>query len=313
MKKKTWVLFGAWLALAAAPTGAEVVNRIVASVDGDPITLYELNSFVKEKSAQVPNMRTVSDKDALQALITEKLVQKEIVARGIRIRDEDIDHYIDRIKQQNHIDDAQLREALKQQGLDYDKYRQQIREEIEKVQLLNKQIRAKVTVSPEDVTRYYEAHKKDYERPGMIKVRQITLRLDSDAPEPIATAVMDRVEQIRKRLVDGEDFAAVAKQVSEDPLAAEGGDLGELEPSKLLPEFEGPLSKMNEGDVSEPIRTKMGVHLLKLEKRIAVAHQPESEVAADIKEKLYSEELDERYRRWILEDIQKHHYVEIKL
>jgi parvulin-like peptidyl-prolyl isomerase len=121
------------------------------------------------------------------------------------------------------------------------------------------------------------------------------------------------MEDIRKRLVKGEDFATLAKQVSEDPLAAEGGDLGELQPSKLLPEFEGPLSKMKEGEISEPIRTKMGVHLVKLEKRIAEVYQPESEVAADIKEKLYNEELDERYRRWILEDIQKHHYVEIKL
>jgi peptidyl-prolyl cis-trans isomerase SurA len=311
--KKTCILLCAWLAFAAIPIGAEVVNRIVASVDGDPITLYELNKFISDKSSQVPNMRGISNKDALQALITEKLVEKEIVARGIRIRDEDIDHYIDRIKQQNHIDDEQLREALKQQGLDYAQYRQQIRGEIEKVQLLNKEIRAKVTISPEDVSRYYEAHKKDYERPGVIKVRQITLRLDPDAPEPIATAVMDRMEDIRKRLVKGEDFATLAKQVSEDPLAAEGGDLGELQPSKLLPEFEGPLSKMKEGEISEPIRTKMGVHLVKLEKRIAEVYQPESEVAADIKEKLYNEELDERYRRWILEDIQKHHYVEIKL
>jgi peptidyl-prolyl cis-trans isomerase SurA len=310
---KTCILLGAWLALTASPIGAEVVNRIVASVDGEPITLYELNTFIKEKSAQVPGMRAVSDKDALQALITEKLVQKEIVARGIRIRDEDVDHYIDRIKQQNHIDDDQLREALKQQGLDYDRYRQQIREEIEKVQLINKEIRGKVTVSPEDVTRYYEAHKQDYGRPGLIKVRQITLRLDPDAPEPVATAVLERLEDIRKRIVKGEDFATVAKQVSEDPLAAEGGDLGELEPSKLLPEFEGPLSKMKEGDISEPIRSKMGVHLLKLEKRIDEAFQPESEVAAAIKDKLYDEALEERYRRWILEDIQKHHYVETKL
>jgi peptidyl-prolyl cis-trans isomerase SurA len=138
---KTCVLLGAWLALAASPIGAEVVNRIVASVDGEPITLYELNKFIKEKSAHVPGMQAVSEKDALQALITEKLVQREIVARGIRIRDEDVDRYIERIKQQNHIDDDQLREALKQQGLDYDQYRQQIREEIEKVQLINKEIR----------------------------------------------------------------------------------------------------------------------------------------------------------------------------
>jgi len=188
--KKTVLLLVAWTAMAAASISAEVMDRIVASVDGEPITLYELRQFVSQKRAQMPNLPAVTDKEALQALITEKLVAKEIIARGIQIRDEDIDHYIDRIKQQNHIDDDQLREALKQQGLDYTKYRQQIREEIEKVQLLNKVIRAKVTISPEDVHRYYEAHKQDYARAGSVKVRQITLRLADDAPEPIVTAVM---------------------------------------------------------------------------------------------------------------------------
>jgi parvulin-like peptidyl-prolyl isomerase len=311
--KKTCLLLVACAVMASGPSGADIVDRIVGSVDGEPITLYELHDFVNQKRAQMPNLPAVSDKEALQALITEKLVQKEIVARGIQIRDDDIDHYIDRIKQQNHLDDDQLREALKQQGLDYTKYRQQIREEIEKVQLLNKVIRAKVTISPEDIHRYYEAHKKDYEGAGSVKVRQITLRLDEDAPEPVVAAVTQRVEAVRNRLLKGEDFATVAKQVSEDPLAAEGGDLGAIEPSKLLPEFEQALSKMKEGEISESIRTKMGVHLLKLEKRITEAFQPESEVAAEIKEKLYNEALDERYRRWIVEDIQQHHYIENKL
>ena len=86
-----------------------------------------------------------------------------------------------------------------------------------------------------------------------------------------------------------------------------------MHPEKLVPEFEEAIAKMKDGEVSEPIRTKIGVHLLKLDKRIPVGHRPQEEVAADIKEKLYNEALDERYKRWLLEDIQKHHYVEIKL
>ena len=74
-----------------------------------------------------------------------------------------------------------------------------------------------------------------------------------------------------------------------------------------------PLSKMKEGEVSEPIRTKIGLHLLKLDKQIPVGYRPQEEVAADIKEKLYNEALDERYKRWLLEDIQKNHYIETKL
>jgi len=306
-------LVTAGLALVAVAARAEVVNRIVASVDGDPITLYELNQYEIKQQALLPNAPTPNPKDALQALITEKLLAKEIAARGIHVRDQDIDRYIEHIRQVNRLDEDQLKEALKQQGMEYEKYREQVRSEIEKVQLLNREIRGKVNVTPEDVQRYYDAHKKDYERAGAMKVRQLMLKLDPDAPEEISKVILDRIRDIRAHAVKGEDFAKLAKQYSEDATASDGGDLGEVQPSKLLSEFEEPLSKMKEGEVSEPIRTKMGVHLLKLEKQIAAGFQPESEVAAEIKEKLYNEALDERYKRWLLEDIQKHHYIETKL
>jgi peptidyl-prolyl cis-trans isomerase SurA len=301
-------------AVATAVSAAgEVIDRIVASVDGDPITLYELREYQAKQSKVNSRASEASDDEVLQALITEKLVGREILARGIRVRDEDIDRYIDRIKQQNHLDDEGLKKALAQQGMDYEKYREQIRKEIEKVQLLNREIRGKVNVSPEDVHRYYEAHKKDYEQAGGVKLRQITLRLSEDAPEELVKAVTDRLSAIRARVVKGEDFAKVAKEVSEDPLAPEGGDLGEVQPEKLVPELETAVAKLKDGEVSEPIRTNMGLSIVKLEKRIPVGYRPEEEVAADIKDKLYNEALDERYKRWLLEDIQKNHYVETKL
>lgn len=312
MKSKGLWLVGC-LMLWAGALRAEVVNRIVASVDGEPITLYELREYEAKERALLPNASAATQNNMLQALITEKLVAREIAARGIHVRDQDVDRYIDHIKQTNHVDEEQLKEVLKQQGMDYGKYRDQVRSEIEKVQLLNREIRGKVNVTPEDVDRYYQAHKKDYELPGKVHVRQITLRLDENAPDEIVKPVMERAQDLRARLQKGEDFAKLAKQVSEDPVAADGGDLGEVEPAKLLPEFETAVDKMKEDEVSEPIRTKMGVHLLKLEKRIPVSYRPQEELAADIKEKLYNDALDERYKRWLLEDIQKHHYVEIKL
>ncbi|MBI2962459.1 MAG: peptidylprolyl isomerase [Deltaproteobacteria bacterium] len=309
--KRSWVV--AWLMLSAAVGRAEVVNRIVASVDGEPITLYELRQYEAKQRAVMPNAPEASQNDMLQALITEKLLAREIAARGIQVRDQDVDRYIDHIKETNRVDEEQLKAALQQQGMDYEKYRAQVRGEIEKVQLLNREIRGKVTVSPQDVDRYYQAHKKDYEVPGKVHVRQITLRLEADAPGEVVQAVVERARAVKARLAEGEDFAKVAQQVSEDPVAADGGDLGEVEPAKLLPEFESAVGRMKDGEVSEPIRTKMGVHLLKLEQRIDVAHRPQEEVAAEIKEKLYNDALDERYKRWLLEDIQKRHFVEIKL
>jgi len=301
------------LAVAAATASAEVIDRIVGSVDGEPITLYELQQYRDKQLAAMPNVSQATPEEILQALITEKCLAREIIARGIRVRDEDIDRYIDRIKQQNKVDEAGLKQALAQQGMDYGKYREQIKKEIEKVQLLNREIRGKVNVTPEDVTRYYQAHKVDYEQPGGVKLRQITMKLSPDAPDEIVKTITERLQGVRQRALKGEDFAALAKEVSEDPLGPEGGDLGEVQPTKLVPEFESAVGKLKEGEISEPIRTKVGLHLIKLEKVIEVGYRPESEVAADIKDKLYNEALDERYKRWLLEDVQKNHYIETKL
>lgn len=303
----------AGLLLFAAPLRADIVNRIVASVDGEPITLFELEQYGRKQRQLLPNQPVPNQSELLQVLITEKLLAREIQMRGIRVREPDIDRYIDHIKEQNKVDDGQLKQALLQQGMDYQKYREQIRGEIEKVQLMNREIRGKVNVSPEDVHRYYEAHKQEYAKPGMVKARQITLRLEAGAPEEIAKEVLARIADVRERAVKGEDFAKLAKQYSEDPMAADGGDMGEVEPTKLFPELESEIAKMKDGDISEPVRSKSGVHVVKLEKRIPIGYQPEEELAADIKEKLYNDTLEERYKRWLLEDIQKAHFVENKL
>ena len=302
-----------WMA-AATVAGAEVLNRIVASIDGEPITLYELDQYVAKQKSNLATLAAPTQKEALQALITEKLVAKEITAQNIHVRDEDIDRYIERVRAQNRMSDDQFKTALQQQGMTFDQYRNQVKGEIEKIQLLNREIRGRVNITPEDVARTYEAHKEDYLVPARVHLRHIVLRLDPGAPDELVAAVTERALDLRKRIVkDGEEFAAVAKQTSEDAAAGEGGDLGEIEPGQVLPEFEKALKTLKEGEVSEPIRTQAGVHLLKLEKRVKQGYRPLSEVSDEIKDKLYSQALDERYRRFLLEDLQKHHYVEIQL
>jgi peptidyl-prolyl cis-trans isomerase SurA len=313
--KKIFACAAAVLAgVLAGPVGAEVLNRIVATVDGEPITAHELDQYIKRLRADLNAPIAPPPKDALQALITEKLVEKEIVARKVSVGDEDIELYIQRILEQNKLNKDQLAEALKQQGLSMEAYRKQVKGEIEKIQLLNREIRGKVNVTPQDVERYYEAHKKDYEIPAQVQLRHIVLRLDPNAPDAIVEAANERLLGIRKRIVDdGEDFAKVAKEVSEDPAGQQGGDLGEVEPSKVLEQFATALEKMDEGEVSEPIRTSSGLHILKLEKRIVAGYRPIADVSAAIKDKLYAEALDQRYRRWLEEDLQKRHFVEVKL
>ena len=97
------------LLLFAIPVHAETINRIVATIDGEPITAYELKQFA-ERTIRGRQVNSSDQAMLLDALITEKLVSKEVSDKGVVVRDDDIDHYIDSIKERNKIDDEQLKQ-----------------------------------------------------------------------------------------------------------------------------------------------------------------------------------------------------------
>ncbi len=307
------LLAGAALSAGAGGAAAMIVNRIVATVDGDPITLYDLKKFVqKHTNGQLPPGITYDSPTVLQPCITERIVQKEISDQGIVIRDEDVDKQIQHIMAQNHLTPDQFQQAVAAQGISMDEFRQRLREEIEKAQLINREIRGKVNVTPEEVQRYYEAHKDEYATPGQVHVRHIVLRLDPNASPEEVQKVMDKAAELRKRIEDGEDFATLAKQYSEGPAAASGGDLGNLKKGEMLDEFEAAVDKLKVGEVSPPVRTSVGVHLIMLEEKSGEGHTGIAELQGEIKDKLYNAALEERYQRWLTEDLPQRHHVEIR-
>ena len=298
--------------LAVPPAYAALVNKILATVDGEPITLYQLKKF-GERSMRGQQMSASMDQaQLLEALITDKIMEKEISDKGIIVRDEDIDHYIEGIKERNKLTDDPLQQALGAQALTMDRYRAQVREEIQKAQLINREIRGKVNVSPEEVQRYYEAHIAEYSTPARTQVAHILFRLDPDAPADNVAAATAKAQSVYDRIKKGADFAAMAKEFSEDPSGPNGGDLGWFKQGELLDDLEKVAAQLKTGAVSEPVRTKVGVHILKVEAREGESHQKLDDLADQIKEQLYNAALEERFQKWMAEDLRKRHHVEMR-
>ncbi|HYC22409.1 MAG TPA: peptidylprolyl isomerase [Candidatus Bathyarchaeia archaeon] len=293
---------------------ATTVNRIIATVDGEPITSHQLDDFIRLNTRGVdPDKLSETDRSrALEMLITDMLIQAETNVAGIKASKEDVDHYIDQIKEKNKLDDAGLADALKAQGLTVEQYRDQVRKEIEKSQLLSREIRSRVNITPEEIERYYKAHLDDYAAPETIHVRQIFFKLDSDASDADVAAVMAKAKDVRARIEKGEDFEKLAAQFSEGPDADKGGDLGTVGKGQMLPELEKAAFELKPKQVSEPIRTKMGVHILRVDSRSSATHVKLDDVKDDIKEKLYSQAIEARYQRWIDEDLKSSHSVVIR-
>ncbi len=302
-----------------------VVNRILALVDGDPITLYELKDF----AAGDPRLKSAMpdhQADVLDLLITKRLIDKEVEKQGIKVQDADIDHYIANIKDRNHISDEQLDAALAQQGLTRDRYRAQVREELQRAQLINREIRGKVSVSDEDIERYKKEHGGEDESasatPGadkstqeQVAISQIFLKVPEGATLEQQAAVMTHADKIYDELKAGADFATVAASESEDGAGKSGGKLGTFKEGEMRDDLAEAIKGLKPGEFTKPVRTSTGIHIVRVDARFGPGGGQKTVAEGktdEIKEQLYAKALEDRYNRWLREDLRQRHHVEIR-
>jgi peptidyl-prolyl cis-trans isomerase SurA len=254
---------------------------------------------------------SMDEQDFLDALILNKMIRNEVDTQGLRAQPPDIDNYIQRIMAtQGNMDEEQLKKALASQGLSMEQYRKQIAEEIEQALLVNREIGSRVSISPQDVERYYNTHIEDYATPAQVRIRHIFLPLSPDAPIDESTKVVALIEDIHTRAVGGEDFAVLASTYSLGPGADQGGDLGFFERGQMASEIEEMAFSLKAGEISQPFRTDSGVHIIKVEELDTEGATPLEKVQEEIKTDLYNKALSKRYQRWFQDDLRFRHHVE---
>ena len=292
--------------LLAGAARAEITNRIVATIDGEPVTAHELRQYAKEHAAPgTPDARV------LEALITDKLLEKEIKAQGITAREDEIDRYVEEIRQRNGMDRERFQAALVAQGLSLETYRARVKSELEKAALVNREIRQHVNVSPEEIRRYYDAHLGDYATAERVQVRDIFLAIEDPADEASAAHARAKALEVRALALDGHDFGALAEQFSEGPGARKGGKLGTFGRGEMEHDLEQAAFALEAGKVSEPVRAGGGFHLLRVDQRIGAGHKPVDEVQEEIRDTLYNQALEERFQNWLSHDLRERHHVEV--
>src|SRR5262249_29309348 len=240
---------------------AEVVNRIIATVDGDPITAHEVQQYREASTSS-----DLTEKEALEALITDKLLEKEVRDKKIEVKSEDIDRYVDQVKERNRIDSYRFEAALASQGLSLTRYRERIRGELEKSQLVNREIRGRVSVSPEEVERYYQANREDFRTGERVTVRAIIFRVEPlDGPAEVARIRL-KADEVRQMAANGRTFEDLARQFSEGPGAEKGGLLGTFARGELDSELEQAVFALPPRTVSDVVRTDRAFHILRVDK-----------------------------------------------
>lgn len=296
----------ALVAVGVVTARAENVNRIVATIDGEPVTTFEVDRYREQLSGQ-----QVSDEQLLQAIVTERLLEKEAAAKGIEASPEDVEAYIAQIKTRGSLDDAGFTAALARQGLTPDGYRDRVKKELVKTQLINREIRGRVSVPNEEVERYYEAHKEEYRTGGGVTVRDIFLAIPPGADEAEVERIRARAVELRGKAGSRRAFAHLADEYSELPGAKEGGLLGSFKQGEMSDALDRAVFALKPGEVSEPVQTPEGFHILRVDEVVGADYRPVEDVEDEIRDKLYGEALERRYQEWISRDLRERHHVEV--
>jgi peptidyl-prolyl cis-trans isomerase SurA len=307
------------LVVCAGSASAKVVEQLIAVIDGEPYTLSEIAAYAKNKMGRLfpsgdLNQINVSDREVLEQFLTEKLLEVETREQGIKITDEGIDEYIEQVKKANHLSEDDFKTILSREGQTLASYRAAVKTEMEKSELINRQVRKKINITDDDVERYYKLNIKKYQTEERARFRHILLALPEGAPADQVQAVMAKARELYQRIMAGEDFARLAQEYSAGAGQASGGDIGWVRRGTLIEGLEEvAFKKLAVGEVSEPFRTAMGIHLVKLENYDRGRELPLKAVAPKIKEELQAKSLEERFERWLKTDLRRKHRVDVKI
>src|ERR1700730_3286453 len=177
------VSFAMWW--APRPVSAEEVDKVVASVDGDPITMHDVRTFAESAGRPLPAGDPTSNptfKEGLKGLIAQKLLSEEVKKYDDKIDDAQIDRYIADVEQERNISDQQLKQSLLQNGVSWEDFRRQAKMELEKAMMLNEELRQHVTIPPEQIQAYYDAHQNEFTvKQEKFKLAQILITVAPNA------------------------------------------------------------------------------------------------------------------------------------
>lgn len=305
------------VALALVPLSAiaETVSGIALLVNDEPITTYDVAKEQLSMEKGLAGGKPLDDagraqlrEAAISSLINKKLIEQKIRELGIRIGDDEVRQAIEDVRRSNNISEQDLRAALAAQGISYELYTAQVREQLERLRLVSMEVRSKVQISDAEMKEYFAAHGDKFQVDEAFRARQIFLAVAKDADLPRVTA---EAEKILKEVKSGGNFAALAAKYSQDPSAKEGGDLGYLKKGELLPEFEAALQQLKPGETSNLIRTAAGIHIIKLEEYRAGKRQDFQTARREVEDQLFKSKSEERFAKW-LQDLRSSASIEIR-
>ncbi|PPD18470.1 MAG: molecular chaperone SurA [Methylotenera sp.] len=268
------LLFSSNLLIAATNVDSTVkMDRIIAIVDQGVITEQELNDRVNTVSSQLEKQGTslppkeVLEKQILERLIVDSLQLQLASQTGIKVDDTQLDKTIERIASQNKLTVAEFKAALESDGLSLRKFREDIRNEITISRLRERDVDNRLTVSDGEIDNYLTTQANRGDEQDEYEISHILIRAPEDSSPEDLEKVRVKTENALQELASGKDFTQVSASFSDTPNALEGGQLGWKNGAQIPTLFLDAVKGMQVGEISKPLRSPNGFHILKLTNR----------------------------------------------
>ena len=298
------------------------IERVVAIVNDSIILQSELDARLVPVVQEAQQIADESERKRRMAKLTsqvlDEMVNEELIVQAadqakIEVDSGEVQAALDEIKQQNNLDDAGLQQALVGQGYTLANYKADLKRQLLRLRAVNTIVAPKITITEEDVRARYDQMQRRSESVSAVRISDILIKLPDHATEQQIAEAKAKATTALDRVKGGEDFAAVAKDMSDDDSTKNaGGELGWFERGSVNPDWEGIVFGMEKDEARGPLSGPQGLYVLK----VTDVKKSELKSFNDMKEQLSRElrrrELDKQTQTWV-DELRKKAYIDIKL
>jgi peptidyl-prolyl cis-trans isomerase SurA len=291
-------------AVGATLGRAKIVERIIARVNNEIITQRTYEQEQEKLRAQLAQQYSGAEleaqykaqsKNLLRDLIDQSLMVQKAKDEDINV-ETDVVKQLDEIRKKNNLATLEdLETEVGKAGMNYEDYKDQIRRDLLEREVIGREVGSRIQLSRDDARKYYEAHKKEFESPGMVRLGQILISTEKRKPEEAEKRANEALAELKA----GQKFAEIAKKYSDGPGAEQGGEVGFMKEGTLAPDIAAVVAKLDLNEFSNPIQTRYGYIILKILERYSPGIPKFEEVEQRVNEVLYDQKMQPRFREYM--------------